>query len=255
MDGLEWKRTKFSKPVRHVLKFAEKLAVKSSDYLIADSLGIQRYIKEKYDKDSTYIAYGATIFDNPNESILEQYQVKKHDFNLILARLEPENNIEIILDGVVLSQSETPFLIIGNHQTKFGNYLKEKFSNHDHIRFVGALYNMVHLDNLRYFSNIYFHGHSVGGTNPSLLEAMASQALIVAHNNVFNSTILKENAYYFSDSNEVKKLLLKIKKNDNLQLIQSNFEAIISEYNWNTINGAYLQLFQKGISENQQLTR
>ncbi len=251
MDGLEWKRTKFSKPVQQVLKFAEKLAVKSSDYLIADSLGIQQYIKEKYHKDSTFIPYGATVFNTPDESILEYYKVEKHGFNMILARLEPENNIETILDGVVLSQDETPILIIGNHKTKFGNYLKEKFGNYAHLRFVGAMYNMVHLDNLRYFSSLYFHGHSVGGTNPSLLEAMASQALIVAHNNIFNSAILKGNAYYFSDSNEVKKLLLEIKKNDNLQLIQNNFEAITSEYNWDTINGAYLQLFQKGISENQ----
>lgn len=251
MDGLEWKRTKYSKPVQKVLKFAEKLAVKSSDHLIADSLGIQQYLKEKYQKNSEYIPYGATVFDSPDESILANYNVEKYCFNMILARLEPENNIETILDGVAQHSDKSPILVIGNHQTKFGNYLKTKFKDYSHIRFVGALYNMVHLDNLRFFSNIYFHGHSVGGTNPSLLEAMASRALIVAHKNVFNSTILKGNAYYFSDSDEVKKLLSKIKKNDNLQLIQNNFEAITSEYNWDTINGAYLQLFQKSISENQ----
>ncbi len=253
MDGLEWKRTKYSKPVQKVLKFAEKLAVKSSDYLIADSIGIQKYLKNKYQVNSTYIAYGADQFLNPDAKILEQYQLKPYAFNMILARLEPENNIETVLDGIVLSETTTPIIVIGNHETKFGNYLKDKFKNATCIQFLGAVYNMNHLDNLRYFSNLYFHGHSVGGTNPSLLEAMASKALIVAHDNDFNKAILQENAYYFSNAEEVKNLTSKIKKNDNLQFIENNFLAIAQAFNWNVINGQYLQLFEKSISENQQL--
>lgn len=250
MDGLEWKRTKYSKVVQKVLLFAEKLAVNSSDYLISDSIGIQNYLKNKYVKESTYIAYGANQFLNPNEELIEQYNVEQYNFNMIVARLEPENNIETILDGVVLSDDKTPILVIGNHNTKFGNYLKDKFKSSFHIRFMGALYNLEHLDNLRYYSNLYFHGHSVGGTNPSLLEAMASKALIVAHKNEFNSAILKENAYYFSNAQEVKKLIEKIKKNDNLRLIQNNFDAIVNTYNWNTINDEYLQFFEDCIIKN-----
>lgn len=249
MDGLEWKRTKYSKAVQKVLLFAEKLAVKSSDYLVADSLGIQKYLSEKYGKKSTYIAYGANTFDHPNESLIADYQVEKYNFNMILARLEPENNIETILDGIVLSHDETPMLVIGNHNTKFGNYLKQKFRSHTNIRFIGAVYNLEHLDNLRYYSNLYFHGHSVGGTNPSLLEAMASKALIIAHDNDFNKAILKENAYYFSNSEDVKKLTLQVKKSDNLHIIQNNHTAIAAEFNWNKINGEYLQLFQTSLSE------
>lgn len=251
MDGLEWKRTKYSKPVRKMLQFAEGLAVKSSDHLISDSIGIQKYIAGKYAKDSTYIAYGAEVFDHPEEEILATYKVNKYDFNMILARLEPENNIETILDGVVLSNNQATILVIGNHTTKFGNYLKQKYIASKNIRFVGAVYNLKHLDNLRYFSNLYFHGHSVGGTNPSLLEAMASKALIIAHDNDFNKAILKENAFYFTNPEEVKNLMLEIKKNDNLQFIQNNFDAIAGEFNWEKINGKYLQLFEKCISENQ----
>lgn len=251
MDGLEWKRTKYSKPVRRMLQFAEGLAVKSSDHLISDSIGIQKYIAGKYAKDSTYIAYGAEVFDHPEEEILATYKVNKYDFNMILARLEPENNIETILDGVVLSNNQATILVIGNHTTKFGNYLKQKYIASKNIRFIGAVYNLRHLDNLRYFSNLYFHGHSVGGTNPSLLEAMASKALIIAHDNDFNKAILKENAFYFTNPEEVKNLMLEIKKNDNLQFIQNNFDAIAGEFNWEKINGKYLQLFEKCISENQ----
>lgn len=251
MDGLEWKRTKYSKIVQHVLKFAEKLAVKSSDYLIADSIGIQKYLSDKYKKPSTYIAYGSSVFESPIEEILETYHLEKYNFNMVLARLEPENNIEMILDGVAQSNDMTPIIVIGNHQTKFGEYLKLKFKNRSNIRFLGALYNLEHLNNLRYFSKLYFHGHTVGGTNPSLLEAMASEALILAHNNEFNKSILKENAYYFSSVEDVKNLIQTIKKNDNLQLIQNNVTAIRNEFNWEKINGEYLQLFEECLSRHK----
>lgn len=244
MDGLEWKRSKFSKTVQRFLSYAEKRAVQKSDYLISDSVGIQKYISDKYNAESQYIAYGAHNFDSPDVSILKNYQVEAHQYNMILARFEPENNIEMILDGVVLSATKTPILVIGNHNTKYGYFLKNKFAAHQHIRFIGAVYNLNDLNNLRYFSNIYFHGHTVGGTNPSLLEAMASQALIAAHNNEFNKGVLNQNAYYFNSPNEVEKIIHTIKKNDNLQLVQNNFEAIASDFNWEKINEQYLQFFK-----------
>jgi len=251
MDGLEWKRTKYSKPVQQFLKFAERLAVKSSNHLISDSLGIQKYLKEKYEVASTYIPYGAKVFENPNEELLEEYDVVKGNYNMIMARFEPENNIETVLDGIVLCKENMTVLVLGNHNTKFGSYLKEKFKTKKEIRFVGAEFNMNKLNNLRYFSNFYFHGHSVGGTNPSLLEAMASKAFIIAHNNHFNKAILKENGYYFSNTLDVKNILETIKKNDNLQLVQNNFDAIENEFNWDKINGEYLQLFEECISKSE----
>jgi glycosyltransferase involved in cell wall biosynthesis len=245
MDGIEWKRSKYNRPVQQFLRFAERLAAISSHYLVSDSLGIQMFLKKRYKKDSTYIAYGAHPFNNPNESILSEHQVEKENFNMIMARFEPENNFEMVLDGVVQSNDGTPILVIGNHNTKYGEMLKNKYKGNSNIRFMGAIYNLEHLNNLRYYSKLYFHGHSVGGTNPSLLEAMASQALVLAHNNDFNRGILKENSYYFSNAEEVKNLLLTIKKNDNLQFIQNNFEAIVNNFNWEKINGEYLQLFEQ----------
>ena len=251
MDGLEWKRTKYSKPVQQFLKFAERLAAVSSDFLVSDSIGIKKFLLEKYNKQSTYIAYGAHPFENPNQAILSEYKVQKDNYNMIMARFEPENNLDMVLDGVALNEDKTPILVIGKHETKYGEYLKNKFKNHENIRFLGGIYNLEHLDNLRYFSNLYFHGHSVGGTNPSLLEAMASRAFIAAHNNDFNKGILKENAYYFSNALEVKNILNKNKKNDNLQFIQNNFDAIVNDFNWNKINGEYLQLFEQCFSGNK----
>ena len=251
MDGLEWKRTKYKRPVQQFLKFAERLAAISSDYLISDSLGIQKYLKEKYNKESTFIAYGANPFSNPQEAIIEQYDVVKNGYNMIMARFEPENNLDMVLQGVSLAEEKTPILVVGNHNTKYGAYLKNKFSAFSNIRFMGGIYNLEHLNNLRFFSNLYFHGHSVGGTNPSLLEAMASKALVIAHNNNFNKGVLKENSYYFSDFEEVKKLLNTIKKSDNLHIIEANFTAIENEYNWEKINGAYLRLFEQCLEKSK----
>ena len=252
MDGIEWKRSKYSRPVQQFLKFAERLAAKSGDYLVSDSLGIQQFLLKRYSKQSTYIAYGAHTFDAPREEIIKEYQVEKGNYNMIMARFEPENNLDMVLEGVALCEEKTTILVIGKHETKYGTYLKNKFKNYSHIRFIGGLYNLEHLNNLRYYSNLYFHGHSVGGTNPSLLEAMASQALVIAHNNEFNKGILKENSYYFSNPVEVKNILKTIKKNDNLQLVQNNFEAIEKEFNWNKINGQYLQLFEECFSRHKK---
>ena len=252
MDGLEWKRTKYSKPVQQFLKFAERLATTSSDYLISDSLGIEKFIKTRYKKESTYIAYGAHPFTNPDVSILKEYNLEKDSYNMIMARFEPENNFEMVLDGVALNEDKTPILVIGKHNTKYGEYLKNKYKLHPNILFLGGIYNLEHLNNLRFFSNLYFHGHSVGGTNPSLLEAMASRAFIMANDNDFNKAILKENAHYFSNPQEVKNILDTIKKSDNLQLVQNNFDAIVNEYNWDKINGEYLQLFEECFSESKK---
>jgi glycosyltransferase involved in cell wall biosynthesis len=243
MDGLEWKRTKFSKPTQSFLKFAEKLGIKYSDYLIADSIGIQQHIKNTYNKNSLYIPYGAHLFVNSDEEILKKYKVNAFNYNMLIARLEPENSIEIILDGVVNSKNNFPFLVIGKHETKFGVYLKNKFSKNENIYFMGGIYDINELNNLRYFSNLYFHGHSVGGTNPSLLEAMASNALICANDNVFNKSILGADGLYFKNKEDVIKHLDLIKKNEHQNKLKSSFEKIKSIYSWENIINQYLNHF------------
>ena len=247
MDGLEWKRSKYSKKTQKFLQYAEKQAVKNSHHLIADSLGIKKYLKEKYNKESSYIAYGAEPFMKENKRLILDYNLEKHNYNLIIARFEPENNIETILDGVVQSEDEKVTLIIGNNDNNFGTYLKNKYKHNHNLKFIGAIYNKEHLDNLRYFCNIYFHGHSVGGTNPSLLEAMAAKAMIVAHKNEFNYAILKERALYFSNASDIKKLLKNIKRENFEEIIQDNFNTIINEFNWNKINESYIELFEKSL--------
>ena len=143
---------------------------------------------------------------------------------MLIARLEPENSIEIILDGVTQSNSTNRFLVVGNHETSYGEYLKGKYADNSEIIFTGGIYNQNDLNQLRYYSHLYFHGHTVGGTNPSLLEAMGSQALIAANDNDFNKAILQDDGYYFTSVDDVKRLMEFVVKNDNLTRILNNWE-------------------------------
>jgi hypothetical protein len=244
MDGLEWKRSKYNPVVRKFLKYAEKLGAKHSDFLIADSVGIQEYLASTYKMESKYIAYGATLFEDPHKEVLNEYGLLEYNYSLLIARLEPENNIETILLGVEKSETSSDFLVIGNHNTKYGAYLKKRFEFCGKIKFLGSIYNLNKLNNLRYYSNLYFHGHSVGGTNPSLLEAMASNCLIIANENVFNISILGKDAYYFSDPEGVRLSLDNLQKINNSNLISNNLDKIRIKYNWSKINTEYLNYLQ-----------
>ncbi|WP_282134857.1 DUF1972 domain-containing protein [Seonamhaeicola maritimus] len=243
MDGLEWKRSKYSKLVQFFLVYAEGLAIKSSDFLVADSIGIKEYIKLKYNKESKYIAYGANVFSTPNKNVLKKYDLNVNEYDMLIARLEPENNIEVILDGVNKSTIKRPFLVIGKYDVnKFGAYLKKKYKDNSDIKFIGGIYDIEELNNLRYFSNLYFHGHSVGGTNPSLLEGMASNSLIIANNNIFNKSILKEDAYYFETSEDVSQYIDSLKKEKNYNILKQNINKIENKFSWDLINKEYLNL-------------
>ncbi|MCW3090211.1 MAG: glycosyltransferase family 1 protein [Ferruginibacter sp.] len=176
MDGLEWKRRKYSLSVRKFLKYAEKLAVKHSDFYISDSQVIQSYLKGRYNIDSEYIAYGAAVINNDSATLLTKNGLSKQDYCMLMARMEPENNIETILDGFHQSNTHKHFVVVGNVNNHFGKYIANKFSDDPRIKFLGALFDPMQTHELISNSWIYFHGHSVGGTNPSLLEAMANKA-------------------------------------------------------------------------------
>lgn len=235
MDGLEWKRSKYSPRVQQFLLKAERWAALKSDKLIADSIGIQEYLRSKYNRDAAFIAYGASLFTEPDASASSKYGLSNYGYNLLIARMEPENNIETVLKGYRDASIAAPLVLIGNHTNKFGSYLKSTYES-DRIRFLGPVYDFGLLNNLRHFSHLYFHGHSVGGTNPSLLEAMASQALIVAHDNIFNKSVLGSDAFYFSTPEQITALLnSKIDKPAYSSYIRNNNNKIAEHYSWKHI--------------------
>lgn len=244
MDGLEWKRSKYGNLTKTFLKYAERLAALHSDFLISDSKGIQNYLKKTYNKESEFIAYGANLFDDPRPEILGQYQLTPNTYNLLIARIEPENNIEEIIEGA--KGHKYPLVVIGDMtKTKLGIRLYDKYQHHDNVIFLGAIYNTNHLNNLRYYAHAYFHGHSVGGTNPSLLEAMSCRCKIIAHNNPFNLSVLQKKALFFTDSSDIKNHLNNYSNIKWQEFVEENTNRIENEYSWKFINESYFSFFKK----------
>lgn len=240
MDGLEWKRSKYSKPVQAFLRYAEKLAVKHSQYYVADSMVIQSYLKDKYEIDSRYIPYGADLFSEIEREQFDKSDVLKEDYFLLMARMEPENNIETILEGFNASNSDKRFKVLGDTGNRFGKYITHRFKNDDRIQFKGSIFDNAKVRSLQNNSYLYFHGHSVGGTNPSLLEAMASEALIAAHNNPFNKSVLNTDAFYFSNAGEVRNIVETVqRKETERNMVNNNLHKIRYEFNWETIVDQY----------------
>lgn len=245
MDGLEWKRSKYSRLTQRFLLRAERWAAENADVLIADSVGIRDYLLEKYKKQSTYIPYGASIPEQENASLLSRWSLEAYKYFLLIARMEPENNIELIIKGYLASGQVYPLIIVGNPQNKFGQYLLKKYYCKN-VRFIGAIYEQEAVNNLRHFSALYFHGHSVGGTNPSLLEAMACRCNIAAHDNIFNKAILTDCASYFSTEADITKIIELQPDNARIkQRKEANAEKIRTLYNWDTIIDEYEKVFLK----------
>ncbi len=249
VDGMEWQRAKWNSLLKKFIKFCERLTVKHSDALICDNPGIKDYFLNKYSVEGFCIPYGAEIFNSPDLTVLDEYNVAKEKYFMLIARLEPENNIEMILEGYVLSEAEEPFLVVGNYKTKYGQYLKNKFEHKGNIKFLGAIYNYDKLSTLRMFAKLYFHGHSVGGTNPSLLEAMASKAYIAAHNNEFNRYVLEDNAFYFENEFEVRDIIRKFSEKSRNLVTEKNLQKIVDYYNWNLIVRKYMDCFEKTLEK------
>ncbi len=244
LDGLEWKRKKWGKIVQLLTKTLEKYGVKNSDFLIADNIAIKDYIREEYGTEAKFIAYGAVSIKTPNSKYLDKYGLVKNSYFLTIARLEPENNLEMMFDAYLLSKSETPYFVIGNHTTPYGDYLKDKYRNKG-IFFLGSIFRKIDLDNIRFYSKLYIHGHSVGGTNPSLLEAMAAKALIISHDNSFNRSVLNDYTLYFSSSKQLSKIFNSDFDKHRRKFVKGNIESLNILYKWPLIIDQYEAYFNK----------
>jgi len=250
MDGLDWKRSKWSPTVQKMTLWFEKLGVKFSDSLISDNLGIKEYLFEKYGAKSHYIPYGANIPDSYDEGLLVPFDLIKDSYHMLVARLEPENNIENVLDGYQASSEKKPFVVVGNHLTTYGEHLKSKYVNDTRIRFVGGVYEKEKINCLRHYCSIYFHGHAVGGTNPSLLEAMACGSFVASFDINFNRNVLGSNALYFKSSEDVKGLLENYSDNPIEEFIKKNLDKIATEYTWDRVVDLHESLFLSVLNSN-----
>lgn len=243
MDGMEWRRSKYSWPVKKFLMYAERLAVKYSDHLIADSTAVQEYLEKKYKIQKSYISYGAEIAERADEGLLKIYGQVKHRYYMLMARMEPENNIDMILEGFCKSGSDKQFIVVGNINNSFGKKMFAKYGEDPRVHFVGAIFDKTRINALRSFCKLYFHGHSVGGTNPSLLEAMASEAVIAANANEFNRAVLQNDAFYFNTAGEVAQLIDTTEHSEKTaEMVNNNFKKIKTRFNWPAIVDEYEEM-------------
>lgn len=218
-DGLEWKRDKWSAPAKKFLKYCEQCLVTNSDLAICDSVNIEKYINETYGsrvKDTTYIAYGAyversTCSEDKLQEWYNKFGLAKGSYYLIVGRFVPENNYETIVTEFMRSKTKRDLVIITNvEENKFYTVLAEKtgFASDKRIKFVGTVYDQQLLKKIREEAFGYVHGHEVGGTNPSLLEALASTKLNLLLDVGFNKEVGQNSALYWSkDENALAALI------------------------------------------------
>lgn len=264
-DGHEWLRAKWSAPVRKYWKISEKLMVKYADLLICDSINIEKYIKEtykKYNPNTTYIAYGAetkrSVLKDTDKKVIDWYKEKKlkpKNYYLVVGRFVPENNYETMIKEFMKSKTKKDFAIITNVNDKFLNELEEKlhFRKDTRIKFVGTVYDKDLLMKIRENAYGYFHGHEVGGTNPSLLEALGSTDLNLLLDVGFNREVAEDTALYWNkQEGNLANLINKCDQmgcSEKKELSKKSTEIIKKKYSWSFITDRYKEVFFKPDAE------
>ena len=245
IDGLEWKRDKWSKGAKWFLKYSEKLAVKYADEVVTDNKVIQEYVKSEYDKESTLIAYGAdhVTKETMSDKLKSKYPFINEKYAFKVCRIEPENNIHVILEAFE-EYSELNLVIIGNWaNSKYGIKLQEKYNDVENIYLLDPIYEQHILNQIRSNCHIYIHGHSAGGTNPSLVEAMYLELPIFAYGIQYNRETTQNKALYFDDKDELIELLKSTDK-ETLQKVATNMKIVAEEnYTWKKISEQYSKIF------------
>ena len=258
-DGHEWMRAKWSAPVRKYWKESERMMVKHADLSICDSKNIEKYIQEEYavyKPKTTFIAYGSettpsTMKDDDPKYIswLDEHGLRDGEFYISVGRFVPENNFETMIREFMKSHSTKDFAIITTKDEKFLNALDEKlhFSQDKRIKFVGTVYDQELLKKIREKAYGYFHGHSVGGTNPSLLEALGSTKLNLLYDVGFNREVAEDGALYWTKKEG--NLAALIDKADILPIEEMELlgqkarKRIEDAYSWEYICQRYLEVF------------
>jgi glycosyltransferase involved in cell wall biosynthesis len=245
VDGLEWKREKWGKLARWYLRNAERLAVKSADLVIADNKVIQKHLLESYGRQSTLIAYGADhVLKIPlSDEIKREFTFLNKPYAFKVCRIEPENNVEMILQAFAQIE-DLPLVIIGNwNSSEFGLNLREKYIQ-PHLHLLDPIYDQQLLDQIRSNCLVYIHGHSAGGTNPSLVEAMYLSLPILAFDVQYNRETTENKALsYFKNTSDLKQSIQVL--NEKTCVESGNEMKAIAEarYTWKIITDKYKSIF------------
>lgn len=245
VDGIEWKRGKWNKIAKYILRISEKSAIKYSDVIIGDNKIIIDYIKEEYKKKAVLLEYGGDHVHlvKDDNLLLNEFGLKSFEYCCMVSRIEPENNIELILEAF----SQMPLMkivIAGRWETsKFGKNIREKFKKFNNLILLDAIYDQTKLNLLRCKSKLYIHGHSVGGTNPSLVEAMCAGLPIAAFDVSYNRATTEDKALYFDNVESLKALIREIEMINLEEKGLEMKEIADRRYTWKIICQKYENLY------------
>ena len=254
VDGLEWKRPKWKGLGSTYFRFSAWLATKWFNRIITDAEEMRKVYLEEFKKDSKVIAYGANIRYPQNPSLVTELGLKPQEYYLIVGRLIPDNNADLIIEGFLATNTTKKLVIVGDvpYFDKYAQLLKSKASIN--VIFLGYITNSEILAELYHHCFAYLHGHEFGGTNPTMLKAMAYGCAILALNTCFNKEMLSNDCfglYFERNTNSIANLLQKVEHHEilleNLRSISRN--GLTDKYNWDKITENYLDLFNELVAE------
>ncbi|MCK2029559.1 DUF1972 domain-containing protein [Microbacterium galbinum] len=205
MDGLEWRRSKWGPRGKAYYRAAESFGVRQADAIIADAPGIADYYDHQFGVASELIRYGAPLLDDAPSDGIRELGLEPGGYHLVVARFEPENHVREIVEGYAMSQATKPLVVVGSapYAAEYTAAIDRIAAADPRIRLLGAVYDQDLLDALYHHASTYLHGHSVGGTNPSLLRAMGAGTAVIAFDVVFNREVLDEQGWYFGTPADV----------------------------------------------------
>lgn len=240
MDGLEWKRAKWGPVGQRYYRWAEGFAVRFSNALIADAAGIRDYYRATFDAATELISYGAPLLERREPKHLASVGLVSGKYHLVVARLEPENHVHTIVEGYVRSSAKLPLVVVGS--TPYGHEYNQKLreSADTRVRFLGGVWNQDLLDELYANALVYWHGHSVGGTNPSLLRAIGAGAATNAFDVNFNREVLGRAGRYFRHPADVAGLVEESETHPALARSRgAQAREIAAGYDWDVVADGY----------------
>ncbi len=249
VDGLEWKRAKWTGFGQTYYRRAEELAVRWSDALIADAVGIADYYRSEFDAPTELLSYGAPILRDLGSARLPALNLRPAGYHLVVARFEPENHVDVIVEGYRRSRARLPLVVVGSapYSTDYIARVEALASGDDRIRLIGSVWDQDLLNELYANAATYLHGHSVGGTNPSLLRAMGAGAPVVAYDVVFNREVVGNEAPVFDSAASVAQRVEWAE--DNVDWMRSHGrngqERAAVHYRWDDVAAGYAHLAER----------
>jgi len=248
-DGLEWRRRKHNKLLRFLLRSFEILSLKIANCIVVDSQTLGAYYQKTYDVTPVYIPYGTREIKPLDSTFLRNYNLEKNGYYLMIARLEPENNIDLVIEEFKKSNSKKKLVIVGPLK-KTSHVKKLLRSRSKKILFLGGIYEPKLQRMLRHNCFAYIHGHEVGGTNPTLVEALSCRNLVIALDVGFNREVAGEGALYFTkDMGDLKKKLEMLENNENTSQLhearEKGYENYRSKYSVEGMINACAALFKR----------